>query len=135
VMRPRILLVEDERIVALAMQRCLTRLGYDVVGSASHADEAMMLARTVEPDVVLMDIHLRDGADGIETARAIRAERDVPVVFLTAHSDDGTIARAASAGAAGYVIKPYEERELHARIAAALGWAAPMEVDRARNAE
>ena len=134
-MRPRILLVEDERIVALAMQRRLTRLGYDVVGSASRSEEAMTLARTLQPDLVLMDVHLRDGSDGIETARAIRTERPVPVVFLTALSDGGTIARAALAGAAGYVVKPYEDRELQTRIAAALGGTAASGVNAGDEAE
>jgi signal transduction histidine kinase len=115
--RPSILVVEDERIVAMDIQDRLVRLGYEVFGLASSGQQALeMTAGTRLPDLVLMDIHLEGGMDGIEAARILGQERGLPVVFLTAHADDATLQRAKVTQPFGYVIKPFEERELHSAI-------------------
>ncbi|MFW5784336.1 MAG: response regulator, partial [Spirochaetota bacterium] len=112
----RILIVEDERIIALDLKRRLERFGYHVVGTASEADEAIELARRELPDLVLMDIMLSGGSDGIAAATEIRKQLRIPVVFLTAYADDTTIQRAKIAEPVGYVLKPFKERELHTTI-------------------
>ncbi len=117
---PRIMIVEDESIVALDMRVRLTRLGYQVVGIANTAQEGILLASTQRPDLALMDIRLKGDMDGIETATILRAEFQIPVVYLTAYADDPTLARAKPTQPLGYLIKPFEERELHSTIEMAL---------------
>ncbi|MBN8595451.1 MAG: response regulator [Anaerolineae bacterium] len=117
---PRIMIVEDESIVALDMRVRLTRLGYQVVGIANTAREGIALASTQRPDLALMDIRLKGDMDGIETATILRAEFQIPVVYLTAYADDTTLARAKPTQPLGYLIKPFEERELHSTIEMAL---------------
>ena len=116
----RILIVEDEGIVALNMQHSLKRLEYDVVGIAGTSTEALALAQTERPDLVLMDINLGAGGDGIDTAARLLAHRRTPVIFLTAYSEDATLKRASATGPYGYLLKPFSERELHATIQMAL---------------
>jgi diguanylate cyclase (GGDEF)-like protein/PAS domain S-box-containing protein len=112
----RILIVEDERIIALDLKRRLERFGYHVVGMASEAADAIELASAELPDLVLMDIMLSSGADGITAATEIRRRHRIPVVFLTAYADEATIQRAKIAEPVGYVLKPFKERELHTTI-------------------
>jgi two-component system, cell cycle sensor histidine kinase and response regulator CckA len=116
----RILVVEDERIVARDLEVHLTRLGYTVVGLAGTGEEAIALAADRAPDVVLMDIRLAGAMDGIGAADLIRERVDVPVVYLTAYADDETLQRARVTEPFGYVLKPFEERELHSVIQMAL---------------
>jgi PAS domain S-box-containing protein len=119
-MRPsRILVVEDERIVALHLKQQLMTLGYQIVAVAS-GEKA--LAKIVEwlPDLVLMDIHIEGRLDGIETAERIPPELQIPVIYLTAYSEETTLERAKATKPHGYLIKPYSERELHATIQMAL---------------
>ena len=116
----RILVVEDEGIVALNVQNTLTQLGYEVVGTALTSSEAIHLAAMERPDVILMDINLGTGADGIETAAQLSRNHDIPVIFLTAYSDDATLARARSTAPYGYLLKPFSSRELHATVQMAL---------------
>jgi DNA-binding NtrC family response regulator len=115
----RILIIEDEALVARELKGRLTRMGCDVVGIA-YGREAIAMARDTEPDLLLTDIHLKGGEDGIDMAIAIRRERDVPVVFLTAYSDEHTVSRAKSVTPYGYIIKPVENRELEIAIEMAL---------------
>jgi two-component system, cell cycle response regulator len=115
-----VLIVEDQAIVAKDIRQSLERLGYVVVGSADSARDALDAARLLRPDLVLMDIRLRGSEDGIAAATAIRAERAVPVVFLTAHSDTETVQRAVDADPFGYVVKPFNEQELRCAIEVAL---------------
>ena len=104
---PRILIVEDEALVAFNLDRRLTRLGYSVVGRVATGDEAIHSAMTLYPHVVLMDIHLRGEMDGVEAAQAIRAQRPIPIIFLSAYVDAATIARLRAAGVAeAYLRKP-----------------------------
>ena len=91
--KSRLIIVEDEAIVAADIAIRLAELGYDVVGTAAAGEEALALVERVHPDLVLMDIHLQDAMDGIEAAQELR-KRGVPVVFLTAYSEGATIQRA-----------------------------------------
>ena len=116
----RILIVEDEGIVARDMQKMLTRLGYSVTSIAYTGPEAVRRAETEKPDLVLMDIVLKGGMDGIEAAGKIREKADLPVVYLTAHADPPILARAGVTEPYGYILKPFRERELHAAIEIAL---------------
>ena len=89
--RPRILVVEDETIVALDIRDQLARQGYEAVGHAIRGDQAIALAESLRPDLVLMDIQLSGPMDGIDAAQAIRTRLGIPVVFLTAFSEDDTL--------------------------------------------
>jgi two-component system cell cycle sensor histidine kinase/response regulator CckA len=115
-----ILIVEDESIVALDLQVRLEGMGYQVVGVAHTGEEGLRLAEALSPDLVLMDIHLGDGMDGIETATRIRATQDLPIVFLTAYADESTLARAKAAAPYGYLVKPFQELSLRSTLEMAL---------------
>ena len=115
-----ILIVEDEQIVAIAIEGHLQSLGYQVVGTAASGEEACRKAAELEPDLVLMDVRIEGPMDGIEAARRIRESRDVPVVFLTAFSDVDTVTRAKLVEPYGYIVKPFDPRDLHTTIEIAL---------------
>src|SRR5258708_5140468 len=119
-MSARILIVEDERITAEDLRDILTNLDYSVVASVSTGADAIALAEETQPDLALMDIQIRGAMDGAETARVLRERFNIPVIFLTAHADSGTVARAKFAAPLGYIVKPFQEGELHASIAIAL---------------
>ena len=116
----RILIVEDEAITVSALKRELVSLGYEIAGTASATGEALKAVELHKPDLVLMDITLAGGVNGIVAAVAIRGNFHVPVVFLTAHADDRTMERAVGAGAFGYVLKPFSGAGLKAAIETAL---------------
>ncbi|MFQ6091845.1 MAG: PAS domain S-box protein, partial [bacterium] len=116
----QILIVEDERIVAKDIQNRLSHLGYGIAGVAASGKGALKKARETNPDLVLMDILLREEMDGIEAARQIRDRLHIPVIFLTAYADDKTLERAKVAEPYGYIIKPFEEKELRTAIEMAL---------------
>ncbi len=118
--KAKILVVEDERIVAIDLRNRIERLGYSVVGMASTGEEAIQMALTTQPDLVLMDVTLRGKVDGVEAADRIRRLYEVPVVYVTAHSDEHTLHRAKITEPFGYVLKPFEERELHTTMEMAL---------------
>ena len=118
--RTRLMLVEDERVVAMNLSQRLGMLGYDVHAVASSGAEALERASQAWPDVVLMDIRIDGNIDGIETAEQLNSIRPVPVVYLTAHSDEATLARARGSRPFGYLLKPFSEREMHATIQMAL---------------
>lgn len=115
----RILIVEDEALIAREIQHKLTNMGWEAVGHA-FGEEAVELAIETQPDLPLSDINLRHGLSGIDLAERIKAEVDVPVVFLTAYSDEDTVARAKTVTPFGYIIKPVENRELQIAIEMAL---------------
>jgi DNA-binding NtrC family response regulator len=115
-----ILIVEDEQIVAVAIEGQLQRLGYRVLGIAASGEEACRKAAQLEPDLVLMDVRIEGKMDGIEAAQRIRRSRDVPVVFLTAYSDVDTVERAKMVEPYGYIIKPFDPRDLQTTIEMAL---------------
>ncbi len=116
----RILVVEDEAITALDIRGRLQRLGYSVPAIASTGADAVRRVEETQPDLVLMDIRLQDGMDGIEAAEAIRARFDIPVIYLTAYTDEETVRRARLTEPFGYLLKPFEERELYTTIEMAL---------------
>ncbi len=116
----RILIVEDERIIALTLQRMLEDRGYEVVGTATSAQSAVQKAKSISPDIVLMDIHLSGPSDGIAAARQIEADSALPIVFLTAYSEDETIRRASQCNPYSYLVKPVQSAELHATIQVAM---------------
>ncbi len=111
-----ILIVEDESIVAMDVSTMLENLGYTVSGIAGSGEEAIQNVRERVPDLVLMDIMLRGDIDGIEAAEYIRLNFYIPVVYLTAYSDNKTLERAKITEPYGYILKPFEERELHTCI-------------------
>lgn len=113
----RILVVEDESIVALDIRNTLRRLGYQVVGVADTGHEAVSCAADKRPDVVLMDIRLRGSMDGIEAAAAIKSRFKIPVIFLTAQADEATRKRADQIAPIGYLIKPFAKQELEDLLA------------------
>ena len=116
----KILVVEDERIVAKDIQVSLEDLGYTVPAVVASGEEAISKAAETFPDLVLMDINLKGNIDGVEAARQIRTRFDVPVIYLTAYSDDNTLERAKLTQPVGYLLKPFKARELHAAIQIAL---------------
>jgi PAS domain S-box-containing protein len=116
----KIMVVEDERIVSFNLQQRLSRLGYTVPAVASSGAEALRLANETKPDIVLMDIRIEGDIDGIETAARLNATQPVPVIYLTAHSEDATLERAKETRPYGYLLKPFSEREMHATILMAL---------------
>lgn len=118
--KPRILVVEDEAIVARDIVQQLTDLGYAPVGIASLGEQAIQLATELRPDLVLMDIQLAGAMDGIEAAQHIRSQLALPVVFLTAFSEDHMLERARVTEPFGYILKPFTERELSTVLAIAL---------------
>jgi PAS domain S-box-containing protein len=115
-----ILLVEDEAIVAADLASKLKQFGYEIVGTTGSGEEAIELARCLLPRLVLMDIRLKGPLDGIAAAEAIRRQQDVPVIYLTAHSDAATLDRAKLSDPFGFILKPFEERELSTTIEMAL---------------
>ncbi|OWK36822.1 hybrid sensor histidine kinase/response regulator [Fimbriiglobus ruber] len=115
-----VLVVEDEIIIAKGIERQIKKLGYVVAGTAATGEEAVRKAAELRPDIILMDINLGDGMDGVAAATAVRRESGTPVVFLTAHSDDDTLQRAKLAEPHGYVLKPYEDKDLQTTIEIAL---------------
>ena len=118
--KPRILIVEDESIVALDIQGHLQRNGYEVLGIFSSGENALEKLPDQLPDIVLMDIRLQGQMDGVEAGQIIRNTYGIPVILLTAYADDETIERAKLSEPFGYLVKPFEERELKTTIEMAL---------------
>ena len=114
--RPKILVVEDERIVAEDIQKSLIQLGYQVVGVVASGEAAIETAKQESPDLVLMDIVIQGDMNGIETADIIRERCHIPVIYLTAYADAGTLEKAKRTEPYGYILKPFEDRELHSTI-------------------
>jgi signal transduction histidine kinase len=118
--KARILVVEDERIVARDLQIRLTGMAYEVTQIASSKAEALKSAAGKRPDVVLMDIRLNGVAEGIDAARLLKQDFNLPVIYLTGHSDSKTLSEAAATEPFGYILKPFENRELVAAIETAV---------------
>ncbi len=119
-MKGKLLIVEDEPIVALDLKQEIEQLGCEVVGVAESADEAMVAAGVCRPDLALMDVRLVGGVDGVQTAGLLRSAYHIPVVFLTSYSDETTITRAAREMPYGYLTKPFQSGELKATLQVAL---------------
>jgi len=118
--KARILIVEDQSIIALSLTKKLEELDYKVLLVVPSGEEAVESAAILEPDLILMDIMLSHKMDGIEAAEHIRTHFDIPVVYLTSHSDDATVERAKNTEPFGYLLKPFQERELDITLQMAL---------------
>jgi PAS domain S-box-containing protein len=116
----KILIVEDEAVVAMELKTVLQMLGYTVCGTVSRGNDAIRIAKETWPDLILMDIHLQGPMDGIEAAEKINAFYDIPVLFLTAYSDDRTVERVINTRSYGYLVKPFNDRELYTNIEMAI---------------
>lgn len=119
-MKGKLLIVEDEPIVALDLKQEIEQLGCEVVGVAESADEAMVAAGVCRPDLALMDVRLAGSVDGVQTAGLLRSAYHIPVVFLTSYSDETTVTRAAREMPYGYLTKPFQSGELKATLQVAL---------------
>ncbi|WP_162912911.1 response regulator [Rhodospirillaceae bacterium SYSU D60014] len=113
----RILIVEDDALQALALEHHLEGRGYEVVGTARSARQAIQLAKCLHPDLVLMDINLRRAGDGIEAAVELKSTLGIPHVFISAYSDRKLIERAQSTDPLGYITKPYTPEEVECALA------------------
>lgn len=116
----KILIVEDENIIALYIKASLLEAGYGVAAIVTSGEEAVESAAICQPDLILMDIQLRGSIDGIESARQIGEQSNVPIVFLTAHIDRGTLNRAKATHPFGYLVKPFDDHNLIITIEIAL---------------
>ncbi|MBN1326485.1 MAG: response regulator [Candidatus Cloacimonetes bacterium] len=115
-MSKRILIVEDEIIIAKDIELKLLSLGYEVIALCTSGDQAIEVTLSEKPDLILMDINLQGNLDGIQVAQFIQAKVLIPVIYLTSYSDDLTLQRAKITNPLGYIIKPFDERELHTSI-------------------
>jgi signal transduction histidine kinase len=118
---PAVLIVEDERVFAMDLQEMLRDCGYDPFAIASSADDALARMQERRPDLVMMDIRIKGSRDGVETASLLRQRYDVPIIFVTAHADDGTLSRIKDSGAYGYLVKPIRSSELRGAVEVSLG--------------
>lgn len=120
VAKSKLMIVEDESIVALDLSYQLQEMGYDVCAIADNGEDALLAARQHLPDLIMMDIVIKGAIDGIETARQIIQQFHIPIIFLTAYSDHMTVERAARIAPYGYISKPYDPKEMRAAIRVAL---------------
>lgn len=118
--KPRALVVEDEALIAEELRERLSRMGFRVIATVDSAQECIEIAIREHVDLVLMDIRLREEKDGVQAARDIRRQVDVPIVFLTAHSDRLTVERAKKTDHDGFILKPFHRRELQSTIEVAM---------------
>ena len=116
----KILIVEDEIIVAMGVEQKLLDLGYNVVNIVDTGEDAVKCANQMKPDLILMDIVLKGKMDGIEAAQQIHDDLDIPIIYLTAYSDDDVLKRARITEPYGYMIKPFRKNEVKAYIEVAL---------------
>ncbi len=119
-MKANILIVEDEALIALSIERRLRNLGHQVCGMTASGEEALTLAGTLRPDLILMDINLGGAMDGIQAAGLIREIYDIPVVYLTAHAGDHILERAKTTHPYGFLLKPFQETDLRIGLDMAL---------------
>ncbi len=116
----KILVVDDEAIITMQLEERLTAMGYTVAGMAASGEDAVDKARRIRPDLVLMDIVMPGKMNGIEAAKIVTQELDIPVVFVTSYADDAIIEKAKSVRPYGYIVKPFNELEIKAAIEVAL---------------
>jgi len=117
---PRALIVEDEILIAEELSERLSRLGFAVIAAVDTGEEGIAIATRERPDLVLMDIRLKGEKDGIQAAKDIRQQVDVPIVYVTAYSDRRTVDRAKGTEYDGYLLKPFHRRELESTIEVAM---------------
>ena len=116
----KILIVEDESILALGLKKKLENLGYTVTDIAASGPETIKKVAQNKPDIIMMDIVIKGDMDGIETAAKLNETESIPVIYLTAYADDEILKRAATTEPYGYILKPYKEKELKANIEMAI---------------
>ena len=116
VRKKKILIVEDEAIFAMSMQRVLIKSGYDVPEPVSSGEEAVKRAAEEKPDLVIMDVMLKGRIDGIEAASGIRSQHDIPIVFISGYQEEHLLERAKSVGSSVYLIKPIKPQDLELAI-------------------
>ena len=116
----RILIVEDEPLIAEDLRGHLEELGYEVCGACDNALDAMAEIAAQKPDLLLLDINLGDGADGVQLAEKVNVKYRVPFIFVTSHSDRSTLERVKAVRPAGFIIKPFDENDLRTQIEIAL---------------
>ena len=114
--KTKILVVEDETIVALDIKSALKKIGFEVTNTVTNHDDAIKSVQANKPDIILMDIHLENSKDGIETAQDIQKIENIPILYLSAFSDDETIDRAVQTNPLGYLTKPFKREELKTTI-------------------
>ncbi|MBZ5615300.1 MAG: response regulator [Acidobacteriia bacterium] len=117
---PRVLIVEDETLIAEELRERLSQFGYSVIAAVDTADEGIAIATRDRPDLVLMDIRLKGEKDGVQAAQEIRQQVDIPIVYVTAYSDRLTVDRARQTDYDAYVLKPFHRRELQSTIEVAM---------------
>ena len=118
--KPKILIVEDESLIALEIETRLKKYGYEICGKATNSEETLKIVQTETPDLVLMDIMIKGKLDGIQTTKEINKLSNIPVVYLTAYVDQKTIDRAKETNPFGYLSKPIQERDLRSTIEMAI---------------
>ncbi len=112
----RILVVEDKSVVAEDLKLCLQDFGYTVVGVTNNGEDAIKMVETLTPDIILMDININGPIDGVETVNIINQQHDLPVIYLTAYSDNSTIERAKNSHPSAYLVKPFDPIDLKIAI-------------------
>ena len=117
----KILVVEDEGVIAMNVKMALMRNGYEVLPIAMSAETALIMTAQYHPDLVLMDIRIRGDKDGIDTATLMSEHYNIPIIYTTAHYDEDTVQRAKKTEHAGYLIKPYREKNLIEMIESSVG--------------
>lgn len=123
----RIIIIEDEAIIAIEIQSTLEDLGYKVVGRAMNGDRALDLLANTPCDLVLLDIHIKGTRSGIDLAHLINEKYQIPFVFITSFADTATVAKASETMPYGYIVKPFTDKDLRSNIAVALARAASEE--------
>jgi AmiR/NasT family two-component response regulator len=111
-----IFIVEDESIVAKDIQNSLVKLGYNVVGISNNGKDAIEKITQTTPDLILMDIMIKGDLTGIDVSEKIKEKLNIPVIFLTAYADEGTLSKAKITEPYGYILKPFKEIDLHSTI-------------------
>ena len=116
----KVLIVEDESIIAMETESVLTGLGYEIVAIVDTGEKAIEVTEQQKPDIILMDIRIKGEIDGIDTAEIIRSKFEIPVVFLTAHLDEERLEKVKLTMPFGYILKPIKERDLKVTLEMAL---------------
>jgi CheY-like chemotaxis protein len=115
--KTKIIIVEDNNIIALDLKHSLEKLGYEIIAVVTSGEEALAQTLELKPDLVIMDIKLRDNMDGIEVARSIHTKECIPILFVSAYGDNETIQRAEKcADKIGYIVKPYNNDQLFSSV-------------------
>ncbi len=114
--KTKVLIVEDETIISLEIKKCLEKFEYEVTNTCKNYDNAINSVKTNVPDIILMDINLKNSKDGIETATKINSIKKIPIIYITSFNDEKTIQRAIKTNPVSYLLKPFKREELKANI-------------------